>query len=315
MPKRRNRTRSKTLDYLVYLAVRLFSAIVHMFPVETNYRTARWIGDVFHRLDGRHRRIAEEHIRRSFPDWPEQRVRRAAKRSMRAMVYLGLEVLLTTRLVQLIRHRELFDYRNVAGMLDRLIRRQRGVILLTGHYGNWEVVGYAMAELGFPTYSVARRMDNPYLDDYILGVRQREGQVILDKRGATQRVPDLLEAREAVGFIADQDAGRKGCFVEFFGRKASTYKSIALLAIRYEVPVAVGYARRLAERFRFEIGIERLIEPDEWAGRDDPVAWITQEYTSALERTIRREPEQYLWVHRRWKHRPKGEPQAEGGIA
>jgi demethylmenaquinone methyltransferase/2-methoxy-6-polyprenyl-1,4-benzoquinol methylase len=106
-----------------------------------------------------------------------------------------------------------------------------------------------------------------------------------------------------VGFIADQDAGRKGAFVDFFGRKASTYKIIALMAMQYEVPVVIGYGKRLDEDDHFEIGIERIILPHEWAGKDDPVLWITQEYTAALEQVIRRAPEQYLWVHRRWKHR------------
>jgi KDO2-lipid IV(A) lauroyltransferase len=118
-----------------------------------------------------------------------------------------------------------------------------------------------------------------------------------------------------VAFVADQDAGRKGVFVDFFGRPASTYKSIALMAMQFSAPIVVGYGKRLGEDFRFELGVARVIEPHEWAGRDDPVRWITQEYTRALEETVRAAPEQYLWVHRRWKHRPKGEPQPEDGVA
>jgi KDO2-lipid IV(A) lauroyltransferase len=269
---------------------------------------------MLYRFDARHRRIALEHLRRSFPDWPESRLEHVARRSMHSMVYLGLEVLYTPRLVTVTRWPEFVRFRGVAEAI-RLLLQNRGMIMLTGHFGNWEVLGYTLACLGFPTYSVARRLDNPHLDRFLLGVREDRGQVILDKRGATARIPDLLADDRAVGFIADQDAGRKGAFVDFFGRKASTYKSIALLAIQHNVPVAVGYARRLEDDFRFEIGVERIIHPEEWADVDDPVMWITQEYTSALEQVVRRNPEQYLWVHRRWKHRPRGEPPAEGGIA
>jgi KDO2-lipid IV(A) lauroyltransferase len=110
-----------------------------------------------------------------------------------------------------------------------------------------------------------------------------------------------------LGFIADQNAGSKGMFVDFFGVKASTYKSIGLLAMTREVPIVVGYARRLGRRFEFEVGVERVIQPHEWADRPDPLRWVTQAFTDAMEASIRRAPEQYLWIHRRWKSRPKGE--------
>ena len=83
----------------------------------------------------------------------------------------------------------------------------------------------------------------------------------------------------------------------------------------YNAPVLVGYGRRLDETYRFAIGIQRIIYPQEWADKDDPMLWITQEYTRALEEVVRTAPEQYLWTHRRWKHRPRGEPQPPDGIA
>jgi len=115
-----------------------------------------------------------------------------------------------------------------------------------------------------------------------------------------------------VCFIGDQDAGRKGIFADFFGRKASSYKSIGLLAITYKLPVAIGYGRRIGDKFFFEIGIERIIMPSEWQGREDALEWITSAYNQAIEEFVREEPEQYWWLHRRWKHRPKDEP-ANGG--
>ena len=307
--------RNKFLDYLVYVGVRLFDALVHMFPVDLNYRTGAWMGNVLFALDRRHRKRAIEHLRRSFPDWTEERYREVARASMRSMVYLGLEVLFTTRLITPLTWRRHIELKNMAGPLRMLLEARRGMIMLTGHFGNWEVVGYTLATLGFPTVSIARRLDNPYLDQYVFGIRQRTGQTIIDKRGASSVAPDVLEQKGVVGFIADQDAGKKGSFVDFFGRKASTYKSIALLGIQYEVPIVVGYGRRIEENFRFELGVERVILPSEWADKDDPVTWITQEYTAALEQIVRRAPEQYLWVHRRWKHRPKGEEPSPDGIA
>jgi KDO2-lipid IV(A) lauroyltransferase len=106
-----------------------------------------------------------------------------------------------------------------------LLRRDHGMIVLTGHFGNWEILGYVMGTMGFETTSVARTLDNPYINNYVMGMREKHGQRIVDKKGATEPVIKALEENGVVGFIADQNAGAKGCFVDFFGRKASTYKS------------------------------------------------------------------------------------------
>ncbi len=307
--------RNKFLDLLQYAGLRLFEMFVHMFSVESCYQTARFLGDMMYRFDARHRHRAMEHLRRSFPDWSERRREQVAKESMRSLIYLGLEVMLTTRLITPMFWRQHIVLARMQDALRLLLEQHSGVILLTGHFGNWEVVGYTMATLGFPVVAVARNLDNPYVNRHVLGIRENTGMTIVDKDGATGSVQEVLDHRGVVGFIADQDAGRKGAFVDFFGRKASTYKIIALMAMEYNVPVVIGYGRRLDEGFRFEIGPERIILPHEWQGKDDPVQWITQEYTLALEQIVRRAPEQYLWVHRRWKHRPKGEQAGPDGIA
>jgi len=179
--------------------------------------------------------------------------------------------------------------------------------MLTGHYGNWEILGYVLGTLGFDTTSIARPLDNPYVNDWLLGVREKKGQKIIDKKGATTDVTALLGQGGTVCFIADQNAGSKGIFVDFFGRKASTYKSIGLLAMEYEVPVIIGYARRVNDQFFFEVGVQDVIWPDDWKAQDDPLRYITQRYTKGIEDFVRADPGQYLWVHRRWKTRPKGE--------
>jgi KDO2-lipid IV(A) lauroyltransferase len=179
--------------------------------------------------------------------------------------------------------------------------------MLTGHYGNWEILGYVLATLGFESTAVARPLDNPYVNDWVFGVRERQGQKVVGKKGATHEITGLLDNGGVVGFVADQNAGSKGIFVDFFGRKASTYKSIGLLAMQYEVPVLIGYARRIDGKFRFKLATQDIIWPADWKDQPDPLLYITQRYTSAIEDFVREEPSQYLWTHRRWKTRPKGE--------
>jgi len=311
MAKRRNRI----LDYLVYLLARVVVTFVHAAGVAAGYRAAKVLSNLVYRLDARHRRRALEHVRRSFPNWSQRRVESVARESFDGLMYLGLEMLFTTRLITPSRWRRHITLKDARELVEMMVRREHGLIVLTGHFGNWEVAGYALATLGFPNVSVARRLDNPYINDFVLGVRQRTGQRILDKKGAAQAIPDILEHKGILCFMADQDPGRKGVFVDFFGRPASTPKTPALLAIRYQTPIVVTYAKRLEGAFRFEVGVGRIIRPEQWQDRDDPVRWITQQYTSALEQIVREAPGQYNWAHRRWKHRPPGEQPGPDGIA
>ena len=138
-------------------------------------------------------------------------------------------------------------------------------------------------------------------------IKSGNRKVVIDKKGAANVMNDISSTGATLCFIADQDAGRKGLFVDFFGRKASTYKSIGLVALMNNLPIGVGYSRRVKNKFFFEIGISRIITPDEWADKDDPLKWVTAEYTKAIEDFVRDDPSQYWWLHRRWKHRPKEE--------
>lgn len=299
--------RNLFLDWLVYAALRIFTAILHCFPIALNLAVARGIGSLLYRFDKKHRERAMHNLRRSFPDMSEATAARLAEESMQQLVMLGVEVLFTTRLIRLDSWPEHVELENFQPVLDMLVRQKTGVLMLTGHYGNWEVLGYFLATLGFETTSVARPLDNPYVNHWLLGVRERQGQKIVAKKGATDEVVEVLAEKGAVGLIADQNAGHKGIFVDFFGRKASTYKSIGLLAMEYQVPVVIGYARRTRKPFHFQIGAQDIIYPQDWERSANPLQYITQRYTKAIEDIIRGDPGQYLWVHRRWKSRPKGE--------
>jgi KDO2-lipid IV(A) lauroyltransferase len=156
----------------------------------------------------------------------------------------------------------------------------------------------------FPLVAVMRPLDNPLVNRHLVRARQAGGLSLLYKKGATQSAESILASGGTLCFIGDQDAGRKGIFVDFFGRPASTYKSIGLLAMQQRVPIIVGAATRVGRGFRYRIAVQRIIQPEEWDQQADPLRWVTQTFSHAMEGTIRQAPEQYLWVHRRWKHQP-----------
>jgi KDO2-lipid IV(A) lauroyltransferase len=299
--------RNKWIDLLQYLGLRLVSMLLHSFPVDANLRSAKLLGSIMYMVDHKHRERALGNLRRSFPEMPQARRELMAKRSMQQLFMLFIEVLFTTRLIRIdtwANYCELSDFREV---LQLLLKKNQGLIMLTGHYGNWEILGYVLATLGFSTTSIARPLDNPYVNQWLMGIREKKGQKIISKKGATGDVTAVLEANGVVGFIADQNAGTKGIFVDFFGRKASTYKSIGLLAMQYKVPVIIGCARRKNDRFQFVLETQDIIYPQDWQNENDPLRYITQRYTKGIEDFVAKDPGQYLWVHRRWKTRPKGE--------
>ena len=303
------KTKDGPLAWLQYAALRATAFLFHMFPVDLNLRTARSLGRIWWLIDRKHRNRTRDHLRLAYGDsLSPAEVDRLAQRSMQHLVMLVVEMMFTPRLINDWTWANYVTVTNFGEAL-RVLLNGRGAVLVTGHYGNWELTGHLLALYGFEVLAIMRPLDNVYLNRYLVRTRGSAGLELLDKKGASESAEAALRRGAALGFIADQNAGHKGLFVDFFGRKASTYKSIGLLAMAAEVPIIVGCARRTGDRLHYELCVERIIRPREWAGRDDPLTWITQEYTAAIERFVRRDPGQYLWMHRRWKTRPKGEVQ------
>lgn len=312
--KKKKKKHNPVLDWLLYAVVRILVVFLYIFDVETNLRFACFLGDLLWKFYGRGRQRALENLRASFPDKSDEWIQQTGRRSFEQLVMLTIDILFTPRLVRKHNWRQYSRFRN-AEQAKWMIHERKGLLMVTGHYGNFEISGYMMGLFGFDIYSIARPLDNKYLNRFLYDVRERRGQKIIDKKGASEMMPSLVEQGSTLGFIADQDAGHKGVFVDFFGRKASTYKSIGLLALTYNLPIVIGYSRRVDNRFFFELGVTRIIFPHEWADKDDPLTWVTAEYTKAIETFVREDPTQYWWLHRRWKSRPKDERRRAEALA
>ncbi len=301
------RNQSPLTNWAQYLALRAVAGFVHCFDVDQNLATARGVGSVFYRTIKSRRRRAERNIALSFPEWTDETVRSVAERSMQHMFQLFLvDAMATPRLITPSSWPAYVRLGDVRAILDRMLRGDP-IVFVTGHCGNWELLGFTMSVLGFPVTALARPLDNPLVNRWLLGIREARGMRIITKWGASSVLPDILASGGSVGFIADQNAGDRGLFVPFFGRLASSYKSIGLLAMRYEVPIVAAHARRLDGRMRYEIAVTDVIRPDDWVDRPDPLFYITARFNRAMEDMIRVAPEQYLWLHRRWKSRPRHE--------
>jgi KDO2-lipid IV(A) lauroyltransferase len=293
------------VHWLQYAGLRFVAVLLYMFPVEWNLRTARLLGRIWPVVMPRHLRRAKEHLRLAYGDsLTEAQVRDLALRSLQHLAMMAVEMAFAPRLID---EWTWPKYVRPVGIEEALkvLLRGRGALLLTAHFGSWELAGYLLATYGFDVVAIMRPLDNEYINRFVVQTRQRRGLRLIYKKGATAQAEQIIREGAALGFIADQSAGSKGMFVDFFGVQASAYKSIGLLAMSMEVPIIVGYARRVGARFFYEVGVQQIIYPHEWQERPDPLRWITQEYTSAIEAFVRNWPEQYLWIHRRWKSRPR----------
>ncbi|GJQ30096.1 MAG: hypothetical protein HBSAPP03_19800 [Phycisphaerae bacterium] len=284
---------------------------------------ARGLGEVYPRLQPKRFERAVRNLRDAYPAWSEDRVRANAVASYQHLFQLGVELLFTPRLVTretFARHLH-FSNASLPGVLEVL--SDSPVILITGHVGNWELVGYAMSMLGFRVHAVYRPLDLRPLDAWVRDTRERRGLTLVSKFGAMKALPRALARREPVGLVADQSGGERGVFVPFFGRLTSTYKSVGMLALQSKARLVCGYARRLApgepppptmlgeqpraasaDTLRYVVETVDVFGPDEYMAQPDPLYYITARYRRALEAMVRRSPEQYFWMHRVWRSRP-----------
>ena len=295
------------IDWSQYLALRALSATMQCFDVDENLRTIGAFGSVYHRLSGKRRTRASTNIRRSFPNLTPEQADTLTENSIRNMFQIfGGDSLAMPDLIRRTNWPERVKIKNMDEVLPMLVNEEP-VIFLTGHAGNWELLGYFISLIGFRMTALARPIDNPLINKWLLQLREAHGLRILTKFGATPEIDRLAEGGTRLGFIADQNAGDKGLFVPFLGRMASSYKSIGLLAMRHEIPIVAGYAARTPDLFDYTLVINDVIRPEDWVDRPDPLFYITARYNRAIENSVRAIPEQYLWVHRRWKSRPRWE--------
>lgn len=256
------------------------------------------------------REVVERQISAAFPEWPRERVLATARASYE---HLGRTTIETAILPRFDRARilDLFDDPPDWRLIENAQRSGNGVILVAGHLGNWELAGGYLAARGLRIAAVARLMENPLFDDYLTRTRRRIGVEAIWDGDAVRRVPRALRENAAVAFLADQGAvGLASTWVPFFGRLAKTPRGPAVFALRLNAPVIFAAPIRTASgRFRLEM---EEIPVRETGDRAADVDRIVADYTAALERAVRRTPEQYLWHHRRWKHQRPNTPPALG---
>ncbi|MEY3205640.1 MAG: Lipid biosynthesis lauroyl acyltransferase [Planctomycetota bacterium] len=302
-PKRRRTLLTNIGDLAAYAAVRVAICIVQALPRPLCERGARRLSAILANRLRIRREVVRDNLRLAFPAYTVEQRRETARAMWEHLLLMVVEIAHANRVIHKTTWRK---HLRIHGM-DEFVRTlwlERPKVILSGHYGNFEIAAYLFGLFGFRIFSVARELDNPWLDRFVTEFRESRGQVILPKKGSAPDVALVLDERGAIGLLGDQAAGPKGCWVEFFGKPASVHKAIGVFALSAEAPVMVCSATRRGGLFDYDLRIDGTADPAAGGPETAGIKELSQWYTSILEQVIRREPAQYWWVHRRWRGKP-----------
>lgn len=298
------------LEYAFFLSV-IF--VLRSVPVEFSVRFAKAIAAFMSALPRRWTRydVAAANVRTALgPDTSDQQVAQTIRMMWEHLARMVVEIIQLERRMTLENCADFVRFQG-SGPCVEAVLSDRPVLMLGGHFGNWEISVNTFGHFGFPMGVVARDLDNPWLHRWFLKFRESTGNSMISKSGASTELIQVMESGRNASLLCDQDAGRRGVFVDFFGKPASTFKSIALLALQYDALIVVGGAWRLPENeqrnsrwVNFELTTEAVLDSRNYTD-SDAVTQITADYTKALERLIQKAASQYFWVHRRWKSEPR----------
>ena len=301
------------LDYLIYLIVRLMLCVIQSISMDTAVsmiKTLAWI--VTYVIPVR-RGVLKKNFDIAFPDLPQKKRLELIYQMWEHLLLMGVEMAFTSRKIHPTNWRHYIKLVNT-DKIGCFFHQERSLIMITAHFGNFEAGGYFLGTLGYPSYAVARTLDNLYLDRFLKRFRESSGQYLVPKNEGPDQIIEILERKDMVAFLADQSAGPKGCWVDFFGHPASAYKAMALMSLKFDAPIIVCYTTRTEDTpLQFEIETAGILDPRNLPDNINNVKDITQWFTSLLEDHIRKKPNQYWWLHDRWKTYGKVFPPKKAG--
>ncbi len=276
-----------------YLMLVVAGYILRALPYHVTVILARVLGDLSFDIIRIRRQVTLDNIRQAFGDiYTEREIVSIARRTYMEMSLTFLDLVHIPDFV-----RRMDEIMDLSGMdiANNLIAQGRGLIIASAHFGNWELCGESLTLAGIPMNAVAKAQSNPYVNRLIDQYRGMFGVKVIPLGAPVKRIVRALRNGEAVGLISDQDARHRGVFVDFFGKRASTPVGTAQLALKYKAPIVLVMGLRLKP------GKYKTLFEEIEVREDDTVESLTQRYTTAIENIIRQYPDQYFWMHKRWK--------------
>ena len=285
---------------LSYIILRITCFILILLPLGSSYFLARGIGNFAWHVLRYRRQIVMDNLQIAFGrEMGKSQLEEIAAESYKQIAMSFIELLIGPKLqkeIQRILQAEQIE------LIQELLRQGHGLITVTGHLGGWELQAAAAATvIAEPLTVAAVQQSNPYINRFIAKRRNAMGMQVAGTKEAMKLLLKALRNHQVIGLAADQNAGAHAVFVDFFGKTAATHPGPAQLALKFNAPMLVAVAVRIGPA-QFKI-LAQQVEIKE----DDTVKTLTQRHVKILESFIRQYPEQYFWLHRRWKTRPADE--------
>ena len=302
MPKKRSKFQAK----IELFAVRAILGSVGLFSLETSMKFGKKVGTLLGSRFPRLLKTARRNLEIAMPELPVEEKERIVRGTLES---LGRHLGFVSHFKKF-KHEDIRNLVEIVGRehFDKAHETGRGILFFTGHFGSWEVFNLLPPAFGFEMNILVRRIDNRLVEDYVDKMRTRFGSVTLDKTKSARTMFRLLEHGKLLGILADLNAQeREGVFVDFFGTPASTTTSIAKLALKTDAVVLPAFAVWEEAKQKYVVYLEPPVEYEKTENHEEDIKNLTQDITKIVEKYVRKYPEQWLWIHKRWNTRPKGE--------
>ena len=302
---RKTRKRSSTKNLMQYIGLRVFVTIIRLLPLTICMLMEKFLGYAAYLIDRKRCAIAEVNLRYAYgEDLSDFQIQEIIRRSYSHLASVGIDFI---KLPQMVNGNNWKHYFEIEGLefASKALKEGKGIIFVSGHVGNWEVLGCAMEFLFHqPVHSIAKHMENPFSDRFLTKLREEGGQKIIFAENASREILRVLKNNQLLGILIDQHVRENGILVDFFGQKAATTRSVATISLKTGTPVIMLFARRDSRRYRFKVTLSKPIQIAKTDNLEKDILTLTQKCTNIIESRIREHPYEWLWIHRRWKTRP-----------
>ena len=297
----------RIIRYFYYLAALFFFKFIQLLPYKSAVALGGWLGSVAYIVLSEARNITEKNLAGAFPEKKDEEIRRIARLVFVNQGKNAFELFSFPKLTKE-KIRELVTIDNEAELI-RPIESGKGIIMPSAHCGNWEIMGASLAALGLPLNVIARRIYIEQLNKMLVGFREMVGMKVILRSGkdAARMMLKALKNREIIALLIDQDTSVPGVFVDFFSKQAWTPSGMAVLALRTDAAVVLALDVRMKDDTHR--ALIRPIEIKRTGDMDKDIFETTRQITRLIEDHIRNFPEQWVWMHERWKTRPGTEIQ------
>ena len=300
--KKKRKKRSTIIDYVLYLAVKACVGVFRLMPLSVCMLIGKFLAYGGYLVDRRRRRIAEVNLRNAYGEnLSDLQIQEIIRRSYLHLASVGVDFIKLPRIVNNNNWRNFFEVEGLE-FAKKAQEEGKGIIFVTGHVGNWEVLGCAMEFLFHqPVHSIAKHMENPFNDRLVTQLREDGGQKIIFTENSAREILRVLKSNQLLGILVDQNVRDNNVLVDFFGQKAATTRSAATLSLKTGAPVIMLFARRLEGGYKFKVTLSEPVQIEKTGDLEKDIFNLTQRCTNIIESRIREHPHEWLWIHRRWK--------------